>query len=886
MSSRFRFLVVLCLAVGLLALAWRPPQARNPIRQAFFNRYPQAVNTPLDNVPSNASHCGVCHFDFDGGGTRNPYGIGIEIGLAGGLTNAQAIAAIEGNDSDTDGLTNLVEITDLTHFSNTPTFPGLTVGNVNNTSNVLLSEITPYLTPSGGSDTTAPAVVVVTPNGGETIMAGANYAVTYTASDASGIAHVNVYFSDDGGQSFEPVGRWITPSGSFTWFVPNLPGGASRIRVEAIDGAGNDGHDDSNADFTITATPPGFVPSTLRDMELPGTQPHEGAVLDDPSVSCASCHGNYSPAVEPWFNWGGSPMGQAARDPLLYACMAVAEQDAPSVGDLCIRCHTPGGWQEGRSVDTGGGLLTAKDRAGVQCDFCHRAVDHTYVPGVSPVEDLEVLAHIDPLPLQYGNGQFVSDPAPLRRGPYADAVPAHAFLASPFHRSANLCGVCHDVSNPVFERAGGPDYVPNAFDAEHPDMDIRNMLPIERTYSEWSRSEYASAGVYAPQFAGNKPDGIVSTCQDCHMRDVTGRGATGQTVPQRTDLGLHDFMGGNTFLTDIVDDFFPGEVNVQQLQAAEARAIHMLGLAATLSATGTASGITVRVTNETGHKLPSGYPEGRRIWINVKVIDAGGQLVFESGAYDPATGVLVHDDQIKVYEIHPGLSGALAGGLGLDPGPSFHFVLNDTVYADNRIPPRGFTNAGFAEIQSPPVQHTYADGQYWDDTEYTLPAASDSAIVTLYYQLTSKEYVEFLRDENHTNSSGQDLYSAWVAQGRCAPVAMAQVRVPVEIVTSSVGQGEPPVRLVTALAPGRPNPFGAETTVHYTLAAKGSVDLAVYDVHGRRVRTLVQGVQAAGRHLVRWDGLNEEGRPLDVGVYFVRYQAGGELFWRKITLLR
>ena len=56
------------------------------------------------------------------------------------------------------------------------------------------------------------------------------------------------------------------------------------------------------------------------------------------------------------------------------------------------------------------------------------------------------------------------------------------------------------------------------------------------------------------------------------MRDVTGRGATAQTVPQRTDLGLHDFMGGNTFLTDIVDDFFPGEVNVQQLQAAEARA--------------------------------------------------------------------------------------------------------------------------------------------------------------------------------------------------------------------------------------------------------------------------------------------------------------------------
>lgn len=50
-------------------------------------------------------------------------------------------------------------------------------------------------------------------------------------------------------------------------------------------------------------------------------------------------------------------MAQAARDPLFLACLAVEEQDAPSVGDLCIRCHSPGGWEEGRSTDTGGGML-------------------------------------------------------------------------------------------------------------------------------------------------------------------------------------------------------------------------------------------------------------------------------------------------------------------------------------------------------------------------------------------------------------------------------------------------------------------------------------------------------------------------------------------------
>ena len=83
-------------------------------------------------------------------------------------------------------------------------------------------------------------------------------------------------------------------------------------------------------------------------------------------------------------------MGQAARDPIFFACLAVAEQDAPSSGDMCLRCHTPFGWMLGRSNPTDGSQLQALDRDGVACDFCHRDLDPVYKAGVSPVEDQAV----------------------------------------------------------------------------------------------------------------------------------------------------------------------------------------------------------------------------------------------------------------------------------------------------------------------------------------------------------------------------------------------------------------------------------------------------------------------------------------------------------------
>ncbi|MGH2570555.1 MAG: FlgD immunoglobulin-like domain containing protein, partial [bacterium] len=226
----------------------------------------------------------------------------------------------------------------------------------------------------------------------------------------------------------------------------------------------------------------------------------------------------------------------------------------------------------------------------------------------------------------------------------------------------------------------------------------------------------------------------------------------------------------------------------------------------------------------------------------------------------------------------------LAAILSLQAGPSFHFVLNDTVYSDNRIPPRGFTNAGFEAIQSPPVAYAYADGQHWDVASYFLPATAETAHVALRYQTLSKEYVEFLRDANVTNTAGQDLYDAWAAHGKSAPVTMVEASVALGPLATAVDETRE-TRLSWALEPGRPNPFRFETTIAFSLAAQARVRVTVHDLAGRRVRMLVDGVLDADRHEVRWDGRDDGGRALASGVYFVRYEGGPSALSRKVVLL-
>ncbi|MBZ0269052.1 choice-of-anchor B family protein [bacterium] len=83
-----------------------------------------------------------------------------------------------------------------------------------------------------------------------------------------------------------------------------------------------------------------------------------------------------------------------------------------------------------------------------------------------------------------------------------------------------------------------------------------------------------------------------------------------------------------------------------------------------------------------------------------------------------------------------------------------------------------------------------------------------------------------------------------------------------------------------------PNPFRSGTNVAFSLPRPERVVLAVYDVSGRRVATLLDGVVGEGSHAVAWDGRQADGRPAAAGVYFYRLSTPGESARRKMLLLR
>jgi flagellar hook assembly protein FlgD len=94
------------------------------------------------------------------------------------------------------------------------------------------------------------------------------------------------------------------------------------------------------------------------------------------------------------------------------------------------------------------------------------------------------------------------------------------------------------------------------------------------------------------------------------------------------------------------------------------------------------------------------------------------------------------------------------------------------------------------------------------------------------------------------------------------------------------------VKPVANLGRVEPNPFETYTSVPFSLETECQVLLEVYDVGGRRVKTLVGNSMRPGSYTSVWDGTDELGRPVPQGIYFFRFHAGGRSLARKAILAK
>jgi hypothetical protein len=401
----------------------------------------------------------------------------------------------------------------------------------------------------------------------------------------------------------------------------------------------------------------------------------------------------------------------------------------------------PGYWDEAGNTGPGSGTLSQTEATNTYIE------DRALSGGVKLFSGENFYTKFDvpkyPSYQENASGQFFVSTGSEKRASFSDAAAKHKMLYSRHHKSKYFCGTCHDVSNPALanlglsglpDQSGGADLITEQYSAA-------SYFHVERTFSEFMLSAYSQPGGAATNPEFQQLSGGISLaakCQDCHMRDVTGYGCDKNNIPLRPDqsgehpnsgIPVHDMTGGNAWISYILATLDPAgsvydpcnvqildkgpailtldlnagqtpKVNGDALKNGSDRAKDQLHLAATIKNLqyDTYTGdLSFRVQNNTAHKLISGFPEGRRMFVNIKAF-ARGQLIYEVNPYDFTAGTLkglpnsssspdlsaneAYIDEL-VYEVHP--SSVLTG-----EDETFHFVLATSRYKDNRIPPKGF----------------------------------------------------------------------------------------------------------------------------------------------------------------------------------------------------
>jgi len=260
------------------------------------------------------------------------------------------------------------------------------------------------------------------------------------------------------------------------------------------------------------------------------------------------------------------------------------------------------------------------------------------------------------------------------------------------------------------------------------------------------------------------------------------------------------------------------------------------------------------------------------LWVWVDPIGSGGGAVQPEDDHSPAPGHLCWvtgnaaspTDGVGVADVDNG------GTQILSPAFDLSAVSNPVISYWRWYSNDAGSNPGSDTLR---VEISNNNGGTWKYVEKLVQSAAAWVNVTVpvanYVTPTANMRVRFTAEDVGGGSvveAAVDDFSAYGAPNAATDVAPAQA--------------------ATRLAGAVPNPFNPSTRIRFELARPGRAELTIYDVRGRRLRTLATGWLAAGAHDRIWDGRAQDGSPLASGAYVVRLRVGDFEATQRVLLVK
>ena len=705
-------------------------------------------------------------------------------------------------------------------------------------------------------DHSAPSVSVTAPAGGERWLVGSSHAITWSATDAEGFnpGAIALESSTDNGSTWSPVASALNNTGSFSWTVPAPVSSQARVRVTAVDQNGNTASATSNA-FTVakaTTTTLGAVTSPSR---FGNSVPLSATIAFTPPGADAA-----SGTVT--FLDGATPL----------ATVPVSSNAAStSTSSLAVGPHVLSATYSGNGLYNGSTSATAPLEVKAEIVATSGANGSIAPPGATlyslnatPSYTFAANSgfHVASVTVD-GGAVALTSPytfAPVSANHTIDvqfalnpAVPALTALAASTLRTGNgTSGVMRIATSweaiaagshvelyrapygnyPEYNSGPAPGAVPSipSYPPGAPWVSLGNFTGTGTTDTPSTRDFYYYVAFVVDQFGTRSPvSNRTSGALDYALGDVSN-GATPGAGDNRVNLLDISLLGsvygrvlvhGDAFNYLDVGPTTDASVNGRPVTDFRVNFEDLVMF-----------GLNFNLVSSPASAV-AGTPAAR------DELELVSPASVEAGAEFSVRLLLHGTGAVHALSTTLGWDPAVALPVGVDPGGA---LANDLGVALSPSP--GVVDVAVLGAEAP-----------------GLTGDADLAAVRFRALRAGAPGVSLVR------SDARD------AANRHAPVALLSAPAPSRIPTAT--------RLDAAV----PSPFRDRTALGFALARSGNVELAVFSVDGRRVRTLASGARDAGEYHIVWDGRDDASQPAAAGIYYLRLVTPQGRFSSRLTLL-